>query len=137
MCIRDSRYDFNYNWGAGLGVIAQHAYYANADNAVNVPGYVRVDGAVFWRLNQYVRAQLNVENMFGAKYYPSADGNNNITIGSPRAARFTLISNFTGEDRRAPMWGRGMPELFRHAGAGPISGPAATPFYGVPPAKAY
>ena len=125
------------NWGAGLGVIAQDAYYANADNAVNVPGYVRVDGAVFWRLNKYVRAQLNVENMFGAKYYPSADGNNNITIGSPRAARFTLISNFTGEDHRAPMWGPGLPELFRHASAGPVGGPAAVPGYGVPPPKAY
>ena len=34
-----------------------------------------------------LRAQINVENIFGVKYYPSADSNNNITIGSPRAAR--------------------------------------------------
>ena len=122
-----NRYDINTNWGLGLGVIAQDAYYANADNAVNVPGYVRVDGAVFWRLNKYVRAQLNVENIFGAKYYPSADGNNNITIGSPRAARFTLVSNFTGEDHRAPMWGPGLPEMFRTASTGPLSGPTVLP----------
>ena len=132
-----NRYDFNYNWGVGVGVIAQDRYYAAADNTVKVPGFTRVDGAMFWRLNKFVRAQLNVENIFGAKYYPSADGNNNITIGSPRAARFTLTSNFTGEDHRAPMWGPGLPELFRYAAAGPISGPAAAPAYGVPPPKTY
>ena len=92
---------------SGLGVISQDRYYAAADNTVQVPGFTRVDGAVFWRLNKYVRAQVNVENIFGAKYYPSADGNNNITIGSPRAARFVLTTNFTGDDRSAPMWGPG------------------------------
>jgi len=28
------------------------------------------------------------------KYYPSADSNNNITIGSPRAARVLVVANF-------------------------------------------
>jgi catecholate siderophore receptor len=89
-----NRYDFDDTWGVGLGVISQTEYYANADNQVHVPGFTRIDGAVFWRLNQNIRAQLNVENLFGAKYYPSADSNNNITIGSPRAARAVLIANF-------------------------------------------
>ena len=102
-----NRYDFTYNWGVGVGIIAQDRYYAAADNTVQVPGFTRVDGAIFWRLNKFVRAQLNVENIFGAKYYPSADGNNNITIGSPRAARFVLTTNFTGDDRSAPLWGPG------------------------------
>ena len=108
-----NRYDITYNWGVGLGIIAQDRYYAAADNTVQVPGFTRVDGAIFWRLNKFVRAQLNVENIFGAKYYPSADGNNNITIGSPRAARFVLTTNFTGDDRSAPMWGPGAATMFR------------------------
>ena len=97
---------------------------------------MRLDGAVFWRLNKYVRAQLNVENMFGAKYYPSADGNNNITIGSPRAARFTLIFEL---HRRGPSRadvGTGAAGLFRHAGAGPSAPACRAPGYGVPPPKA-
>src|SRR4029078_9186239 len=106
-----NRYDFNYNWGVGLGVISQTEYYAAADNVVHVPGYTRIDGAVFWRLNKFVKAQVNVENIFGAKYYPTADGNNNITIGSPRAARFILTTNFTGEDRAGPIWGPGLARL--------------------------
>jgi catecholate siderophore receptor len=116
-----NRYDINYNWGIGVGVISQDRYYASADNTVEVPGFTRVDGAIFWRLNKYVRAQLNVENIFGAKYYPSADGNNNITIGSPRAARFVLTTNFTGDDRSAPMSGPGLAALFTPASSGPAA----------------
>jgi catecholate siderophore receptor len=119
-----NRYDFNYNWGVGLGIIGQDRYYAAADNTVQVPGFTRVDAAVFWRLNKYVKAQINVENLFGAKYYPSADGNNNITIGSPRAARFVLTTNFTGDDRSAPMWGPSAATMFRPTATGP-AGPSA------------
>jgi catecholate siderophore receptor len=88
-----NRYDFTEKWGAGVGLISQTHYFANADNLVIVPGFTRVDGAVFYRFNDNLRAQLNVENIFGTKYYPTADANNNITPGSPRAARFTMILN--------------------------------------------
>ncbi|MEA2978510.1 MAG: catecholate siderophore receptor [Alphaproteobacteria bacterium] len=118
-----NRYDITYNWGVGVGVIAQDRYYASAGNTVQVPGFTRVDGAIFWRLNKFVRAQVNVENIFGAKYYPSADGNNNITIGSPRAARFVLTTNLTGDDRSAPLWGPGGATMFRPAASGP-AGPS-------------
>jgi catecholate siderophore receptor len=114
-----NRYDINYNWGVGVGIISQDRYYAAADNTVQIPGYTRVDGAIFWRLNKYVRAQINVENIFGAKYYPTADGNNNITPGSPRAARFVLTTNFTGDDRGAPMWGPGPAAMLTPAFSGP------------------
>jgi len=124
-----NRYDITYNWGVGVGVIGQDEYFAAVDNTVRVPGFTRVDGAVFWRLNKFVRAQLNVENIFGAKYYPSADANNNITIGSPRAFRFTLTTNFTGDDRSAPLWGPGLPTLFRPTSSGP-AGPGG---FGGPP----
>ena len=114
-----NRYDFNYNWAVGVGVISQTEYFAGADNTVHVPGFTRVDGAIYWRLNNYVKAQVNVENIFGAKYYPSADANNNITIGSPRAARFVLTTNFAGEDRSGPLWGPGAAQLFGPASSGP------------------
>jgi catecholate siderophore receptor len=88
-----NRYDFTEMWGAGVGVIAQTDYFANADNAVRVPGFTRVDGALFWKPHKNLRAQVNVENIFGAKYYPSADNNNNITPGSPRAVRLVMTLN--------------------------------------------
>ena len=128
-----NRYDITYNWGVGIGVISQDRYYTSVDNTVQVPGFTRVDGAIFWKLNKFVRAQVNVENIFGAKYYPSADGNNNITIGSPRAARFALTTNFTGDDRSAPMWGPGLATMLRPTATGP-GGPGS---YGPPGGGTY
>jgi catecholate siderophore receptor len=100
-----NRYDFTEMWGAGLGVIHSSDFYASSDNTVLLPSYTRVDGAVFWTLNKNLKAQVNVENIFGAKYYPTADGNNNITPGSPRAARFVLTTNFAGTDSPVSNWG--------------------------------
>jgi catecholate siderophore receptor len=89
-----NRYDFTEVWAAGLGIINQTSYFAAVDNTVLIPGFTRVDGAIYWNINKDVRAQMNVENIFGAKYYASADGNNNISPGSPRAVRFVLTSSF-------------------------------------------
>jgi catecholate siderophore receptor len=89
-----NRCDFSETWGAGLGVIKASNFYAAADDTVVLPGYTRVDGAVFWTLSEKIKAQLNVENIFGAKYYSTADGNNNIQPGSPRAVRVSMTANF-------------------------------------------
>ena len=89
-----NRYDFTENWGAGLGVIAQSAYFAATDNTVRIPGFARVDGAVFWRINDRWGAQVNAENLLGAKYYPVANSNNNITPGAPFSIRAALTARF-------------------------------------------
>lgn len=89
-----NRYDIDHMWGVGAGVIHMSNFYANADNTVVLPAYTRVDGAVFFKLNKNVRAQLNVENVFGVRYYPTADANNNITPGSPRAVRFSVTASY-------------------------------------------
>ncbi|MBI3703991.1 MAG: TonB-dependent siderophore receptor [Rhizobiales bacterium] len=89
-----NRYDFTDNWGAGLGVIGTSDFYASSDDTVILPAYTRVDGAVFYKLNKHLRAQLNVENIFGTRYYPTADANNNITPGSPRAARVSITASY-------------------------------------------
>ncbi|MEA2975067.1 MAG: catecholate siderophore receptor [Alphaproteobacteria bacterium] len=89
-----NRYDFNDMWGAGVGVISSSNFYAAADDAVVLPGYMRIDGAVFWKYDKNLRAQINVENIFGAKYYSTADGNNNIQPGSPRAVRVALTASY-------------------------------------------
>ena len=82
-----SRYDLNAQWGAGLGIIHRGAIFASADNRVSLPGFVRLDAAVFFKLNSSVRFQLNVENMLDRKYYSLAHSNNNITPSSPLAVR--------------------------------------------------
>lgn len=64
------------------------------DNAVRIPGFARLDGAVFWNINERWSAQVNAENLLGAKYYPVANSNNNITPGAPFSVRAALTARF-------------------------------------------
>jgi catecholate siderophore receptor len=91
-----NKVDFGAGWAAGLGVIYQDTSFAAVDNTVKLPPFTRFDGAVYYafRDNRRTRLALNVENMFDKKYYPTVDGNNNISPGSPRAVRLTLLTSF-------------------------------------------
>ena len=68
--------------------------YAAVDNAVTLPGYTRVDVALYYSLTERIRVQANVENLAGTVYYTNADGNNNISPGYPRAVRVGLTARF-------------------------------------------
>ena len=89
-----NRYQFTERWAAGIGIIHQGNMFASSDDTVRLPGIIRVDAAVYGRINKDVRWQVNIENLFDARYIATADGNNNITPGSPRAIRGTVIANF-------------------------------------------
>ena len=89
-----NRYDLTDRFGAGLGLIARSRSYASISNAVKLPGYVRADAAVFYHFPNGMQAQLNVENLFGAHYFPSASNDNNIAPGAPRTIKATLGYRF-------------------------------------------
>jgi catecholate siderophore receptor len=78
--------------GLGLGVVHQADMYAAIDNSVTLPSFTRLDGGLFVRVNRYVRAQLNVENLLDREYYPTSQGNNNIMPGAPRTVRLSLAT---------------------------------------------
>jgi catecholate siderophore receptor len=81
-------------WRVGLGVIHQDDMFASISNAVTLPSFTRVDGAVFFTLNERFEAQLNVENLFDEAYFGTAHNDNNITPGSPTAVRVGLTTRF-------------------------------------------
>ena len=89
-----NRYNFSRALGFGLGVIAASKSYASISNAVALPGYVRLDAAVFYALGDGFEAQLNVENLLGADYFPTAHNDTNIAPGAPATARATLRLRF-------------------------------------------
>jgi catecholate siderophore receptor len=89
-----NRYQMTESWGVGVGVIHQTSAYASSDDTVLLPGFTRVDAALYGKPSPNFRWQVNVENVFGIRYYATADGNNNITPGSPRAIRLTAIASF-------------------------------------------
>ncbi|HWH18298.1 MAG TPA: TonB-dependent siderophore receptor, partial [Allosphingosinicella sp.] len=89
-----NRYDFSDALGVGLGVVAQSKSFASISNAVTLPGYARVDAAVFYELAEGIEAQVNIENILGEDYFPTAHNDNNIAPGAPRTARATLRFRF-------------------------------------------
>ncbi len=82
-------------WATGIGVIHQSSAFTSTGNTVTIPGFVRVDGALYYTFaSGKTRLALNVENLFNKKYYPTVDGDNNISTGAPLNARLTLTAAF-------------------------------------------
>jgi catecholate siderophore receptor len=96
-----SKYQFSTPFGAGLGLLARSKSFTSlgsATSAVNtatvLPGYARLDGALYYRVAPGIEAQLNVENLTNRDYFPTAHNDNNIAPGAPRTARLTLRADF-------------------------------------------
>jgi catecholate siderophore receptor len=82
-----NRYQIDSMWGAGLGIIYFSDSFASSDDFVKLPGFVRVDAALYLKINQTWSGQLNIENVFNQGYWASADGDNNISPGQGRTFR--------------------------------------------------
>jgi len=85
-----NRYDVTEELGLGLGMVARSRSFTTISNQVKLPGYTRVDGAVFYKITKQIEAQLNVENIFGADYFPTANADNNIAPGAPTTVRGSI-----------------------------------------------
>ena len=92
-----NRYDINETWAVALGVISRSDMYAalpTASQSTLLPGYTRLDAAVYAKINKQTRLQINLENLTNKEYALYAHNNNNITPGSPITGRATLVYNF-------------------------------------------
>ena len=90
-----NRFALAPGWGAGLGLIHQSSSFAAVDNTVTIPAFSRVDGALYCSFSDgKTRLALKMENILDKKYFPTVDGNNNISPGAPRNARLTLTAAF-------------------------------------------
>ena len=89
-----NRYDVTRQIGVGLGVIARSKSYATVSNLVKLPGYARLDGALYYELPNGLEAQVNVENLLGAHYFPTANADNNLAPGAPRTVKATVGYRF-------------------------------------------
>lgn len=89
-----NRYDINDTYGAALGVVSRSEMFASDGNSVALPGYARVDAALYMQATKDLRLQLNVENLFNTKYFANAHNDNNISPGAPTNARVTAMYAF-------------------------------------------
>jgi catecholate siderophore receptor len=89
-----NKYQFDPVWAAAVGVIYFSDTFAASDNIVKLPSWWRFDAAVYAKLNETWKFQVNIENIFDTLYWASADGNNNLSPGQSRTVRLTAIANF-------------------------------------------
>jgi catecholate siderophore receptor len=73
---------------------SQFAAIRTAPTVTRLPGYTRVDAALFFNASEKVQLQLNIENLLDETYFSDAHNNNNITPGAPINARFTARVKF-------------------------------------------
>jgi catecholate siderophore receptor len=88
------RYALTQSLGIALGAAWQGRRFAAQDNLVRLPGYARLDAAVYYRINADLDLQLNVENLLDAHYFLTAHSNTNIMPGSPLSARLAVNARF-------------------------------------------
>ncbi|QDD01475.1 TonB-dependent siderophore receptor [Candidatus Methylopumilus planktonicus] len=92
-----NKYEMNETWSAALGIISRSDMFAatpTTSTAVKLPGYARLDAAIYANINKQTKLQLNIENLLDKTYYQSAHNNNNIMYGYPLTARATLTYTF-------------------------------------------
>lgn len=89
-----NRFDVSDRLGLGLGIYHQAKSFTTISNVTELPAYTRIDAAVFFKLVEGIEAQINVENLTDATYFPVAHNDANISTGAPLNARFTLKARF-------------------------------------------
>lgn len=89
-----TRYNVTPRLGIGAGVSYFSDRFTSISNAVTLPGYTRVDAAVYYKLTKQVELQANIENLFNAGYFPTAHNDNNISTGAPLNGRATIRFRF-------------------------------------------
>ncbi|MEW6767096.1 MAG: TonB-dependent siderophore receptor [Pseudomonadota bacterium] len=89
-----NKYQIDERWAAAAGAIYFSDSYASSDNTVKLPSFWRFDAAVYAKIDETWRAQLNIENIFNTGYWASADSNNNISPGAPRTVRVSATAKF-------------------------------------------
>jgi len=93
--------EVNSKFGFGLGATFQDESFTSNSNIntpdserVTLPSYTRVDASAYYNVSEKLRLQLNVENLTDTEYFPTSHTDDNITVGAPINASFSLIGRF-------------------------------------------
>jgi catecholate siderophore receptor len=89
-----NKYSLTSRLSAGLGISYRSDMFVAVDNTLTLPGYVRADAAVFYKISEHWRLQGNIENLTNVRYFANADSNTNISPGAPRSFRMGLTARF-------------------------------------------
>ena len=88
-------------FGAGVGLTWQGKRIGSngaqtfaAPDPLVLPSFLRVDSAVFYRLNKHVNFAFNIENLFDELIFVNASVGSSIEIAAPRTMTFRTTFNF-------------------------------------------
>lgn len=85
-------------WSIGAGLTAYSDFYADAANAVKMPGYGIVDLGVFYEKEfeneRVLKAGLRIDNLFDKTYYDRRSTYETVTYGEGRKLSFSISSTF-------------------------------------------
>ena len=86
-------YDLNDNISLGLGLVHKGDSKGNkAKN--NLPAYTRFDAAAYYKINNNMRVQFNLENITDELYFPNSYDTHQVTVGAPRTATLKIVGSF-------------------------------------------
>jgi catecholate siderophore receptor len=77
-----STYRFANGWGAGGGVYSNTDSFAFTDNLVELPGYTRLDGTVFYH-RRHTEIDAHLFNLANTRYYDSSHSDLELFPGAP------------------------------------------------------
>jgi catecholate siderophore receptor len=88
-------YKYNEKLSFGLGIINKGATKGKyKPDAVYLPSYTRLDLAAYYKIDDNMRLQLNVENVTDEVYFPHSYGDHQISVGAPMHATLKLVGRF-------------------------------------------
>ncbi|MEL7129985.1 MAG: TonB-dependent receptor, partial [Pseudomonadota bacterium] len=87
-------YDITPKFGVGFGLTFQDESFAGFSNEVTLPSFTRLDATAYYNVNENLRLQVNIENLTDTEYFPNSHTDNNITVGAPLNAKFTISGRF-------------------------------------------
>lgn len=88
-------YKYNEKLSFGLGIINKGATKGKyKSNPVYLPSYTRIDLAAYYKIDDNMRLQLNVENVTDEVYFPYSYGDHQISVGAPMHATIKLVGSF-------------------------------------------
>jgi catecholate siderophore receptor len=88
-----STYRFANGWGAGGGVYFNTDSFAYTDNLVELPGYTRLDGTVFYH-RRHTEIDAHLFNLANTRYYDSSHSDLELFPGAPISGVVTARYRF-------------------------------------------
>ncbi|MBT5169036.1 MAG: TonB-dependent siderophore receptor [Opitutales bacterium] len=76
----------------GLGVV--HKGDTIGKGSTKLPSYTRVDASAYYKIDENMRIQLNIENVTDRLYFPYSYGSGQVTVGAPIHATLKIVGRF-------------------------------------------